>query len=81
MSAIPKKTQQNIVLAERTWFSWATQQVENMSTKQSREWTCTVLEGTFSRMRVEAMNYWLCLEARAMSDNQQTNFIIRLYSI
>ena len=53
--AIPNKTKQNTELAEKTWFSWAMQQVKNLSTKEIE--SGYKLKAAFASMSVVAMNY------------------------
>ena len=54
-------------MGEKTWFSWATQQIKNLSTEEIE--SGYKLEAAFASISVVSINYWLgcfILEARTI---------------
>ena len=71
--ATSNKTKQNTdhEWVEKTWFSWATQPMKNLSTKEIERGY--KLEAAFASMSIASMNYWLgcfILEVRAISGKE-----------
>ena len=70
-SAVSKKTRQNTDWAERTWCSWASHRLKNMSQEEMENGH--ELDTKLMSMSTESMNYWLgkfLLEVRTVNSKE-----------
>ena len=75
--ATPNKTKQNTEWVEKTWFSWATQWMKNLSTEGIERGY--KLEAVFAPMSIVSMNYLpgcFILEVRTISGKEYTVVLI-----